>query len=375
MLFVLTSFEAFDAVAGADDAPDERACAVLMRAARRAAGPAAVTAPISSARARIEPFEAADERPLAVVGWQGGRSGIIGPMPPRAVAADQDALRSLSALPAAVTRRPHLAGPAHRPGAAVVQRRPARRQSGTHRSDGPRAQAPLLGRPAARRLQGDRGRLPVGLAARLRLHPPADRRRPDPGRRDDPGADAVPPRADRAHVRVACAARRARSSTSTTRPPSCSAASSSARAGQASSRSPPTPRAGVASWSATCRAPTCATSTRPRASPAPSPTSRSRSAKRSWTRSSRPSTRKLILNLPATVEMYTPNVYGDVIEWFHRHVKDRDDDRAQPAPAQRPRLRGGRGRVRGDGRRRPHRGHAVRQRRADRQRGRRSRWR
>src|SRR5205823_12579933 len=34
--------------------------------------------------------------------------------------------------------------------------------------------------------------------------------------------------------------------------------------------------------------------------------------------------RKLIINLPATVEMYTPNVYGDVIEWFHRHVKDRD---------------------------------------------------
>ncbi|MDQ3810011.1 MAG: 2-isopropylmalate synthase [Chloroflexota bacterium] len=33
---------------------------------------------------------------------------------------------------------------------------------------------------------------------------------------------------------------------------------------------------------------------------------------------------KLILNLPATVEMYTPNVYGDVIEWFHRYVKDRD---------------------------------------------------
>src|SRR6266851_3613061 len=34
--------------------------------------------------------------------------------------------------------------------------------------------------------------------------------------------------------------------------------------------------------------------------------------------------RKLILNLPATVEMYTPNVYGDVIEWFNRHVKDRE---------------------------------------------------
>ena len=34
--------------------------------------------------------------------------------------------------------------------------------------------------------------------------------------------------------------------------------------------------------------------------------------------------KKLIFNLPATVEMYTPNVYGDVIEWFHRNVKNRD---------------------------------------------------
>ncbi len=33
---------------------------------------------------------------------------------------------------------------------------------------------------------------------------------------------------------------------------------------------------------------------------------------------------RLILNLPATVEMYTPNVYGDVIEYFHRHVPRRD---------------------------------------------------
>ena len=32
----------------------------------------------------------------------------------------------------------------------------------------------------------------------------------------------------------------------------------------------------------------------------------------------------LILNLPATVECYTPNVYGDVIEWFIRTVKDRE---------------------------------------------------
>jgi 2-isopropylmalate synthase len=31
--------------------------------------------------------------------------------------------------------------------------------------------------------------------------------------------------------------------------------------------------------------------------------------------------RKIILNLPATVEMATPNVYADQIEWFCRHVK------------------------------------------------------
>src|SRR5262249_38861907 len=34
--------------------------------------------------------------------------------------------------------------------------------------------------------------------------------------------------------------------------------------------------------------------------------------------------RKLILNLPATVECYTPNVYGDVIEWFLRTIRNRD---------------------------------------------------
>ena len=28
----------------------------------------------------------------------------------------------------------------------------------------------------------------------------------------------------------------------------------------------------------------------------------------------------LVLNLPATVECYTPNVYGDVIEWFIRNI-------------------------------------------------------
>ncbi|MGE5767530.1 MAG: 2-isopropylmalate synthase, partial [Bacteroidota bacterium] len=34
--------------------------------------------------------------------------------------------------------------------------------------------------------------------------------------------------------------------------------------------------------------------------------------------------KKTILNLPATVEMSTPNIYADQIEWFHRNVKNRD---------------------------------------------------
>src|ERR1700730_4244856 len=33
---------------------------------------------------------------------------------------------------------------------------------------------------------------------------------------------------------------------------------------------------------------------------------------------------KSILNLPATVEMSTPNVYADQIEWFLRHIQHRD---------------------------------------------------
>ena len=34
--------------------------------------------------------------------------------------------------------------------------------------------------------------------------------------------------------------------------------------------------------------------------------------------------RKVIINLPSTVEMATPNVYADQIEWFSRHVQRRD---------------------------------------------------
>src|SRR5579864_6938218 len=34
--------------------------------------------------------------------------------------------------------------------------------------------------------------------------------------------------------------------------------------------------------------------------------------------------KKVILNLPATVEMATPNIYADQIEWFGRHIRHRD---------------------------------------------------
>jgi 2-isopropylmalate synthase len=37
-----------------------------------------------------------------------------------------------------------------------------------------------------------------------------------------------------------------------------------------------------------------------------------------------PGDERLIMNLPATVEMYTPNLYADVIEHFHRHVPNRE---------------------------------------------------
>ena len=35
-------------------------------------------------------------------------------------------------------------------------------------------------------------------------------------------------------------------------------------------------------------------------------------------------TKKMILNLPATVEMNTPNTYADQIEWMHRNISQRD---------------------------------------------------
>ena len=111
----------------------------------------------------------------------------------------------------------------HHARADVVRGRPARRQPGADRSDEPGPQATHVRPAGPDGLQGDRGRLPVGQPDRFRLRPRDHRRGRDPRRRHHPGADAVSPRADRAHLRGVPRVRHGPSCTSTTRPRSCSA--------------------------------------------------------------------------------------------------------------------------------------------------------
>ncbi len=169
----------------------------------------------------------------------------------------------------------------HRQGPAVVLGRPARRQPGAHRSDGPRSQAPHVRSARRDGLQGDRGRFPVGQPARLRLRAPAHRGGPDSRRRDDPGAHAMPPGADRAHIREhpGCAA--CDRALLQLDEPAATARSCSASSSPTSSTSPSTPPVCAASSRRQHpRHARFATSTRRRASRSPSPTSRSRSARR-----------------------------------------------------------------------------------------------
>ena len=172
--------------------------------------------------------------------------------------------------------------------AALGLRRPARRQPGAHQPHGRRAQAAHVQAALRDRLQGDRGRLPVGLEGRLRLHARARRGGPDPRRRHDrrPHAGARPP--DRAHVREP------RGRAALDRAPlqlhldDAAARRLPPRPRRASARSRCRARRWCASWPRRARgSATCATSTRPRASRPRSPTTRSRSARRSWTCSSR----------------------------------------------------------------------------------------
>ncbi len=78
--------------------------------------------------------------------------------------------------------------------------------------------------------------------------------------------------------------------------------------------------------------------------------------------------KRCILNLPATVEMATPNIYADQIEYFCRKMKNRESAIMSLHPHNEPRHRRWPRRSSGVlAGARSHRGHAVRQRRAHRQ--------
>ena len=72
--------------------------------------------------------------------------------------------------------------------------------------------------------------------------------------------------------------------------------------------------------------------------------------------------RKVIVNLPSTVEHSTPNIFADMVEWMHRHLMRRDSIVLSIHPHKRSRHRDGSRRVRADGGRGPHRRLSVRQR-------------
>src|SRR5262249_17010328 len=95
--------------------------------------------------------------------------------------AEDDGLRQVPCLHAALPSGPYLALQAAREGATLVLGGFAGRKPGAHRSDGPRAQAAHVRDPRQDGIQGDRGRLPLGIAARLRLRPHSDRGGSDSG--------------------------------------------------------------------------------------------------------------------------------------------------------------------------------------------------
>ena len=250
----------------------------------------------------------------------------------------------------------------------VVRGRPARRQSGADRPDEPGPQAPHVRPAGADGLQGDRGRLPVGEPDRLRLRPRDHRAGRDPRRRDHPGADPVPARADRAHLRGVRRRAAGRSCTSTTRRRSCSAAWCSAPTAPLSRRSPPTARG------------LCVEE----AEKYPDTQWRFEYCPESYT-GTELEYAKQVCDAVADIIAADARRAADHQPARHRrdgHPQrlrrlDRVDepqpgpprlDHPEPAPAQRPRNRRRRSRIGLSGRRRPHRGLPVRQRRAHRQR-------
>ena len=138
-----------------------------------------------------------------------------------------------------VLARPHLARPPVHARAPLGQRRPARRQSGPDRPDGPRTQAGAVPRrwstSGSRRSRSGSRRPPRPTSTSSAS---SSTRACIPDDVDDPGARPVPGGADRAHLRVARRAPSGPSCTSTTRSRSCSGGSCSAWTRPASSTSP-----------------------------------------------------------------------------------------------------------------------------------------
>ena len=140
--------------------------------------------------------------PSSKTGWRSLMSGAAARHAP--APGNDDEHRPVREVPTVCPDRPprpQVAVARDHASARLVQRRPARRQPGADRADGRRAQAADV--PAAREdgVQGDRDRLPGGVADRLRLRPQAHRGRPHSRGRERAGADAGARAADRAHVR------------------------------------------------------------------------------------------------------------------------------------------------------------------------------
>ena len=110
-------------------------------------------------------------------------------------------ISEISRLSADRAARPAMAVRRRRQGADLVFRRFTRRQPGAHRADGRRSQEPHVQAHRRYRLQGDRGRVSLGLADRFRLCALDYRDERDSRRRRDPGAHPVPAGADRPHLR------------------------------------------------------------------------------------------------------------------------------------------------------------------------------
>ena len=85
-----------------------------------------------------------------------------------------------------------------------------------------------------------------------------------------------------------------------------------------------TPSSSSANSPMRCRKRRSPSNTARNSSPPPSSTSPAKSATRSPTPGARRQQRKVILNLPTTVEIATPNIYADQIEWMHRNLARRD---------------------------------------------------